>query len=137
MVLPIVLRLLFPTKHLLLGWNLRVKNLITLCVLAFCISGIGLLSPRVIREDWRFEKLVTLRCIVFPRACCLLGALCTLDGWRCREDFACEASARVWEPPIELWVCAPRRRCKGLRNPPRRILIVEGEPIPWVRFIGE
>ena len=31
----------------------------------------------------------------------------TLDGGGAVKTSACEASAR-WEPPIELWVCAPK-----------------------------
>ena len=56
----------------------------------------------------KVEKLVTLGCIVFPRAFCLLGALCTLDGLEVpAKTSCCEASGKCWEPPIKLWVCAP------------------------------
>ena len=80
-----VLPLLFPPKHLLLGWNLRVKDLTTLCGLAFCISCIGLLSPRwyvnlrlrslLLLGALCSQGLVPLGCIVYPRRL------------ECREDF--------------------------------------------------
>ena len=67
MFLLFVLPLLFPQKHLLLSWNLRVKDLST-CALALALVA----SVCSLHEDsWKlkFEKLVTLGCIVFPRAC--------------------------------------------------------------------
>ena len=89
----------------------------------------------MIREI-KVEKLVTRGCIVFPRALCLLGALCTLDVGGAAKTSSCEASARFGSPQLSCG-CVPKKSCKGLRNPPRRIPIVEGEPNLWLRFIGE
>ena len=42
------------------------------------------------------QELVPLGCIVYPE---VGGAA---------KSSSCEASGKVWEPPIELWVCAPK-----------------------------
>ena len=54
-------------KHLLLCWNLRVKDLSTSCVLAIAFCCIGLLSPREFVE-LKVCELVTLGSLD-PRRC--------------------------------------------------------------------
>ena len=63
-----VLPLLFPHKHLLLCWNLRVKDLSTSCVLAIAFFCIGLLSPRGFLEV-KVRELVTLGSLDPRRLC--------------------------------------------------------------------
>ena len=65
----LVLPLLFPHKHLLLCWNLRVKDLST-CALAICI---GLLSPRGFVEV-KVCGLVTLGSWTLDGVVVFLGA---------------------------------------------------------------
>ena len=72
MILSFVLPLLFPHKHLLLCWNLRVKDLST-CALAICIGCIGLLSPRGFVEV-KVCELVTLGSLTLD-GCGVLGSL--------------------------------------------------------------
>ena len=62
MVLFVVLSLLFPHKHLLLCWNLRVKDL-SMCALAIAlVASVCALSTKIHEsEGW---KLVTLGSLV-------------------------------------------------------------------------
>ena len=77
----LVLPVLFPHKHLLLCWTLRVKDLST-CALAIALGA----SVCALHEDsWKLKV-------------CELVTLGSMDPRRLSGD--------SWEPPIWLWVRA-------------------------------
>ena len=82
-------------------WDLRVKDFDHFMCSCHCIRCIGLSYPRLYVEV-KFEKLitlglcsrelVTLGCIVYPRRLVVP-----------RKSSCCEASDKLWKPPIKLW----------------------------------
>ena len=83
-----------------------MKDLST-CALALALVA----SVCSLHEDsWKLKvkNLVTLACIMFPRACASFVHCVPKTVGGVTKISSCEASGKVWEPLIELWVCAPR-----------------------------